>query len=392
MSRVVQCSFNTKTAFWESNARKYICFVSQETIDEFTELLFVGDHAKGKSDKDVVAIQFNHCELIGVPQGLTKAFPNLSSLQFQHSNLARLERTDLKEYTAVTEFHFSHGLIPYIPGDLFLDLKSLEVVRIRHIWAHCFEPGLLNSLRLLKVVDFTDLNGTKKELSFSTVATYRATNNLGDVKKVLNRGLTTQWGQLYKIKRKSENVSNDLRRAMQNKKLKDFTITVGEEDFKAHKIMLAARSPVFARMIDRNLDADSLNLVDISSDVFQTILDFIYTDDLPSTPEVVNWAELMAASEKLEIRKLADYAAMGLVHSVTADNAIEMLALGNKFNHTLLRERSFNEIKKFLNAKTLDENFASQPDKLKKLIDIKKGQIQLQKQLEEQFKSVLYDK
>ena len=56
----------------------------------------------------------------------------------------------------------------------------------------------------------------------------------------------------------------------------DFTIKIDEKEFKVHKLILAARSPTIAEMIENNLDANELNLVDLSVEIFEKILEFIY--------------------------------------------------------------------------------------------------------------------
>ena len=60
------------------------------------------------------------------------------------------------------------------------------------------------------------------------------------------------------------------------KKFKDFSIKIEDREFKVHKFLLAARSPTLAEMIKNNPDADELQLVDISVEIFEKILKYLY--------------------------------------------------------------------------------------------------------------------
>ncbi|KAG5670628.1 hypothetical protein PVAND_000876 [Polypedilum vanderplanki] len=175
---------------------------------------------------------------------------------------------------------------------------------------------------------------------------------------------------------------------MQNEKLKDFKVFVDADKFNAHKFVLAARSPVFAEMIENNPDAESLNLVDVSPDIFHEIYNFMYTNEFPKT-ESVNFIHLLIASEKLKIKKLADFAANELTSKITNENAFELMSLGKKYNYEKLMKNSFEKIKKLFDGEQIDEGLVNKPEKLKKLLDLKMEKIRYLNELEEKFKSVL---
>uniref|UniRef100_A0A0E0LQW1 BTB domain-containing protein n=1 Tax=Oryza punctata TaxID=4537 RepID=A0A0E0LQW1_ORYPU len=65
----------------------------------------------------------------------------------------------------------------------------------------------------------------------------------------------------------------------------DVTFTVQEETFTAHRLMLAARSPVFKAELYgamKEKDADHvIPITDVQPAVFKALLHFIYTDDMP---------------------------------------------------------------------------------------------------------------
>jgi speckle-type POZ protein len=86
------------------------------------------------------------------------------------------------------------------------------------------------------------------------------------------------------IKVSPSNLSQHLGKLLLAEKGADVTFSVGGETFAAHKIILAARSPVFeaelyGEMKERN--AQCIMVEDMQPAAFKALLHFIYTDSLP---------------------------------------------------------------------------------------------------------------
>ncbi|CAM0943792.1 unnamed protein product [Alopecurus aequalis] len=86
------------------------------------------------------------------------------------------------------------------------------------------------------------------------------------------------------IKVSLPNLSQHLGKLLSAEKGADVTFSVGEETFAAHRIILAARSPVFeaelyGEMKERN--APCIVVEDMLPAAFKALLHFIYTDSLP---------------------------------------------------------------------------------------------------------------
>lgn len=77
---------------------------------------------------------------------------------------------------------------------------------------------------------------------------------------------------------KSESVKHAMR--------PDVTFIVEQTEIRAHKLVLSARSPVFAAEFRWHMDESSIIIVvhDISASTFRAMLRFIYTDELPIKP------------------------------------------------------------------------------------------------------------
>lgn len=81
----------------------------------------------------------------------------------------------------------------------------------------------------------------------------------------------------------------------------DFEFVVQERVFPAHRVILAARSPVFATIMDTAPNVSKLVITDIKPDLFQHFLCFIYTGRLSTT---ANNQQLLFAADKYQVETL----------------------------------------------------------------------------------------
>ena len=80
----------------------------------------------------------------------------------------------------------------------------------------------------------------------------------------------------------------------------DVTINVTGQQFRAHKVILATRSPVFAAMFEHPSKENMTGIVDIADievNVFKELLRYIYTGQVPSLRMDEVAAGLLAAAD-----------------------------------------------------------------------------------------------
>jgi hypothetical protein len=337
-----------------------------------TELEFIGEHIEGKANEDVQRVYFHKCELLNVPRELSKRFPNMRSLSLQLSKICRLTRDDLKEYCNLEDFALFFSSVPFMPGDLFADFKSLQ-----YIWfarnVNLIEPQILDNLTHLKYVDLSSCSIVNDDkMIFSTTPYLQGYVTLDEIKKRLKEVYEqSPWKGIYEMKNLEEKLLNDLKKGLQDDTFKDLTIKIGDEEFKAHKMILASRSSAFARVMENHSDVESLHLFDITPSIFREMLNFIYTNELPQSDDI-DFMQLLTASEKMEIKELANFAAEKLVYTVNEENALEMIGLANNYGHMKLRDAAFDEIKKMLQIEEVTDDLATETEKLKELIEIER--------------------
>jgi Leucine-rich repeat (LRR) protein len=460
MEQKITCRYQNSN--WTYSEKVYTCSVVDQSIDSQTTQILIGDHSDGKSNGDVLGINFKDCSISKFPRGLTKIFPNLKYFQIASSRLAHISRDCLKEFAKVTFLWLQQNQIAYLPGDLLEDLKDLEVFVAWDSKIELIEPNIFDKATKLKHVNlngnicinkcFSSVDAKKKnnatldeiktelrekyptwgenvkDLAFDAVnsdilkllkkaslkdeTTKNLQQNNGELQEQenenikVNEALVKQLAEqanenkkriealerkLAEVETEKEDLklkSEAFQSVMDNEELKDFTIKTEFEEFKAHKFVLAANSPTFADILKTNVYAECLNLVDVSTKVFRVILDFMYSNELPQS-EGVNFIELFYACERLKIEKLKNYAVDKLSDQINSENALEILTLSNKFGYNDLRQKSFEEIKKFFDDEEVNDDLVTEPETLQKLIDIKKRINQALADMKADFNAIL---
>ena len=81
------------------------------------------------------------------------------------------------------------------------------------------------------------------------------------------------------------NLHEDFGRMLKDEDGVDVAFVVGDKLFRAHRHILAARSPAFkVELLDPMTKEDPtkpVNVYDMTSDIFEALLHFMYTDTLP---------------------------------------------------------------------------------------------------------------
>ncbi|KAF8397419.1 hypothetical protein HHK36_016335 [Tetracentron sinense] len=130
----------------------------------------------------------------------------------------------------------------------------------------------------------------------------------------------------------------------------DIIFEVGDETFKAHKLILAARSPVFRAQffgLIGNPDMDKVVLEDVEPSVFKAMLVFMYSDELPDVNEhsgsistctsTIMVQHLLAAADRFDLDRLKLLCEAKLCDEVTADTVATTLALAEQHHCSQLK-------------------------------------------------------
>ncbi|KAG5669315.1 hypothetical protein PVAND_017203 [Polypedilum vanderplanki] len=344
-------------------------------------------------------LHFDNCDFEEFPENFQELFPNVTKLEVNGGNLLSIGYKHVGKWKNMTSFKITNCGLKYIYNYIFKDMKQLQEISFANNKLEEIGPNILDGFEYIDLVDFsgnTKINKFFKrqpmyQYNYSQYQYYGPSLNLSD-----NQLLTDLKNEIkincfphYVSQSEYNEMLNDL--SMKNTKLekevsrltellnivlanpnfKNFKVNIGKTSFNIHKTIFASRSPVFAEMLENNPEATELNLEDISEKTFKVVYDFAYKEKLPTANE--DNREIYAAAKRLKIEKLAKVAAEYLMANVTVENSFDLLVLSNKFDHEELRKKAFENIQtKIFPERKLDQELAKQPERLKKLIEIKK--------------------
>ncbi|XP_057804072.1 BTB/POZ and MATH domain-containing protein 3 isoform X4 [Salvia miltiorrhiza] len=122
----------------------------------------------------------------------------------------------------------------------------------------------------------------------------------------------------------------------------DVVFKVEKESFKAHKLVLAARSPVFRAQffgLVGNPNSDKVELEDVEPSIFKALLHFIYSDELPDFTEIVDstpassaimMQHLLAAADRFGLDRLKLLCEAKLCEEFSTDTVATTLSLAEQ--------------------------------------------------------------
>lgn len=158
----------------------------------------------------------------------------------------------------------------------------------------------------------------------------------------------------------------------------DVILNAGRHEFRVHKAILAARSPVFASMFQQIVTEGPIHCIDIpdySAETFKIFLFYLYTGATESLSSE-NVFSLYRAAEKYEIGDLKDECLLYMINFLSVDNFCDVMALSlhhreSKLQKVATRFFSIN-IKEIIKTaqweKFLSENASQANELLKKAL------------------------
>uniref|UniRef100_A0A3B3TA33 Speckle type BTB/POZ protein like n=1 Tax=Paramormyrops kingsleyae TaxID=1676925 RepID=A0A3B3TA33_9TELE len=140
-------------------------------------------------------------------------------------------------------------------------------------------------------------------------------------------------------------LSDDLGNLWECSRFTDCSLYVGGQEFKAHKSILAARSPVFNAMFEHEMEESKKNRVDISDvdpDVFKEMMGFIYTGKAPNLEKMAD--NLLAAADKYALERLKVMCEEALCSSLSVENVADILILADLHSAEQLKAQAIDFI------------------------------------------------
>ena len=157
----------------------------------------------------------------------------------------------------------------------------------------------------------------------------------------------------YDIQQRSngkEELLEDFVKLFENMELCDVTFNVRRQEFRAHKTILAARSPVFSAMFQHPSKEKMTGIVDVADiepDVFNELLRYIYTGEVPINVMDEVAVGLLAAADKYLLEELKKACGDHLVHKMSPKNCLQLFSLEENDPAFYLMEKAVDYIRQF---------------------------------------------
>ena len=137
-------------------------------------------------------------------------------------------------------------------------------------------------------------------------------------------------------------LKDDFSSLLQDEQFCDVTLVAGKKRIRVHKLILSARSPVFASMFQHEMMETTTNVVtiaDIRPEILEAMLKFIYTDDctvLIISSEIAR--ELFSAADKYQLEQLKTLCENELSKTLSIATVAETLVYADMHNAQHLKQ------------------------------------------------------
>ncbi|OCT61035.1 speckle-type POZ protein-like [Xenopus laevis] len=140
-------------------------------------------------------------------------------------------------------------------------------------------------------------------------------------------------------------LAEDMGCLWENRRFTDCSLFVEGNEFKAHKSILAARSPVFSAMFEHPMQESRKNRVyirDVDPEVFKEMMRFIYTGGAPHLDKMAD--KLLAAADKYALERLKVMCEESLCNNLTVENVADVLILADLHSAEQLKAQAIDFI------------------------------------------------
>jgi len=143
-------------------------------------------------------------------------------------------------------------------------------------------------------------------------------------------------------------LAEDLAAIQYDSSFSDVTLKTKGRSFKAHRVILAARSPVFRAMFTHNMQEAKNNEViikDIDAEVMEELLRFVYTNKVQDITRIAK--ALLAAADKYALDSLKVVCESTLIGQMTVEDVASILVLSDLHRCNHLKDAALAMIKRF---------------------------------------------
>ncbi|KDD76145.1 hypothetical protein H632_c337p0, partial [Helicosporidium sp. ATCC 50920] len=162
-----------------------------------------------------------------------------------------------------------------------------------------------------------------------------------------------------------QSLGDDLRSLLRSSAGADVFFNVEDQSFAAHRIVLAARSPVFRAMLEGPMKESSgeVDVQGVRPPVFKALLAFVYADELPNALagaklDVAMAQHLLAAADRFALPRLRAMCERRLCETVEVETVATTLALAEQNNAADLKRVCLEYVARHLHDVMASDGYA----------------------------------
>ena len=133
----------------------------------------------------------------------------------------------------------------------------------------------------------------------------------------------------------------DIGKMLMDTSTSDVVLVCQEEEIRAHRFVLCARSPVFNTMLQSKMSENATGEVkidDVDKDVLKEMLRYMYKVEVDET--FTKFKELLILADKYEVQGLIKYCGIKIVESLNKDNAFQVGVFAELHNANNLLDKT----------------------------------------------------
>ncbi|XP_057326727.1 TD and POZ domain-containing protein 1-like [Microplitis mediator] len=140
-------------------------------------------------------------------------------------------------------------------------------------------------------------------------------------------------------------LANHMSNYLYSSELSDVIIKVKNEEFPAHKIVLASHSPVFSKMFSTEMKEAKENCVDFSEFdvvVIRELTKFMYTGNIEAKTHIDVLFGLLSCADMYQMDKLNTFCQYKLIENFSVENIIKITVETERYDVPKLKERAMD--------------------------------------------------
>lgn len=353
-----------------NDSRLYTCVVSKDVIVRLHKEIreFKGKHLPEKEDDSVKVVLLMEAIVNHFPRSLNMVFKNLTRLEMFKCGLNEISQRDLLGFENLDMLYLGSNHLTSLPDNLLENMPEIKYLsfkdnKITHMSSKLLEP-------------------VKEKLEFANFSNnvrinYLFSLNSGSVAKlmtIIDAQCIKPIEEMNAETKAMRSFCEGFKSLFESGRFSDLTIIVGSKKIQVHKIVLASRSSVFARMFENDMKENltgSITIEDFSVEAVEDFLKFIYNVNFIKE---TNAMELFALGSKYDIEDLTSVCEEHIMNNLMESNAFEIFTFGHLYSSKKMKDLAFNEISKMFPGRLLNHGLVDQDQHtdLKELIDAKR--------------------